>query len=168
MDAAGLASGSGPSYRQTHNMETAAPAPKDGWTRSVWPVLAGILTIVVATTGVNIVLHRRKAFPPIKEPLDDRLSLLALSYRIVISVAGAYLTSRLAPAAPMKHALILGAVGTVLGGVGVIATWGKGMGPEWYPISIAVLAVPQCWLGGKLYELRAARPGLKLWTARRG
>ena len=55
------------------------------------------------------------------EPLTDALALLATSYRIVISVAGAWLTARLAPARPMKHALILGGVGTVLGLVGLAA-----------------------------------------------
>jgi hypothetical protein len=34
--------------------------------------------------------------------------------------------------------------------VDVVASWGKGLGPAWYPIALAVLAVPQCWAGGKL------------------
>ena len=33
----------------------------------------------------------------------------------------------------------------------------RGLGPRWYPIALAVLAIPQCWVGGKLYELRAAK-----------
>jgi len=88
------------------------------------------------------------------QPLTDTLALLASSYRLVISIGGAWLTARLAPAKPMKHALVLGLVGTVLGLVGVVATWNKGLGPRWYPISLAVLAIPQCWVGGKIYELR--------------
>jgi hypothetical protein len=28
------------------------------------------------------------------------------------------------------------------------------MGPEWYPISLAVLAIPQCWAGGRLFVAR--------------
>src|SRR2546428_392951 len=65
-------------------------------------------------------------------------------------------TAGLGPAKLMKHALILGVVGTLLGAAGAAATWGKGMGPAWYPVSLAVLALPQCWVGGKLYERRAA------------
>ena len=53
--------------------------------------------------------------------------------------------------------MILGVVGTVLGLVGVVATWNQGLGPRWYPILLAVLAIPQCWLGGKLYELQAGK-----------
>jgi hypothetical protein len=73
---------------------------------------------------------------------------------MVISVGGAWLTARLAPSQPMKHALILGYVGVVLGLGGVIATWNMSLGPRWYPVGLAVLAIPQCWLGGRIYEMR--------------
>ncbi|HUK20594.1 MAG TPA: hypothetical protein VLV45_03450 [Gemmatimonadales bacterium] len=51
---------------------------------------------------------------------------------------------------------LLGYIGVVLGLVGLAATWNKGLGPRWYPLALVVLAVPQCWLGGKLYELGGA------------
>lgn len=127
--------------------------------RSFWAVAAGVLFIIVVTTLVDLVLHAVKVFPPLDQPqtLDDRLSLIASSYRLVIGVAGGWLTAKLAPQNPMKHALILGVVGVVLGLVGVIATWNLGMGPRWYPISLAVLAIPQCWAGGKIFVSQAAR-----------
>jgi hypothetical protein len=90
-------------------------------------------------------------------PLDDALALLATSYRIVIGIGAAWLTARLAPEKPLKHAMILGAVGVVLAIAGVVATWNLGLGPRWYPIALAVLALPQCWVGGKLYERQAAK-----------
>jgi hypothetical protein len=55
----------------------------------------------------------------------------------------------------MRHAIILGVVGTILGLVGVVVSWGKGLGPTWYPIAIAVLAIPQCWAGGKIHEVQS-------------
>jgi Na+/melibiose symporter-like transporter len=125
--------------------------------KSIWAVVAGVLLIIVVTTVVDIALHALGVFPPMDQPLDNRLSVLATSYRIVISIGGAWLTARLAPANPMKHALILGLVGTVLGLVGVVATWNRGLGPRWYPIALAVLAIPQCWVGGKLYEMRSGK-----------
>lgn len=125
--------------------------------RHVWAILAGLLFTIVVTTLVDILLHAVDVFPPMGAPLDDGLSLIALSYRIPITIGGAYLTARKAPSEPMKHALILGAIGTVLGGIGVMATWGKGMGPSWYPISLMVLAIPECWLGGKLFLARSGR-----------
>jgi hypothetical protein len=125
--------------------------------KSIWAVVAGVLFIIIVTTLIDIALHALGVFPPMDQPLDDKLSLLATSYRIVISIGGAWLTARLAPAKPMKHALILGLVGTVLGLVGVVATWNRGLGPRWYPIALAVLAIPQCWVGGKLYEMRSGK-----------
>jgi hypothetical protein len=125
--------------------------------RSIWAVVAGVLFIIVVTTLVDIVLHAIGVFPPMDQPINDALALLATFYRIVISVVGAWLTARLAPDKPMKHALILGVVGVVLGLVGVAATWNLRLGPRWYPISLAVLAIPQCWVGGKIYELQSGR-----------
>ena len=122
--------------------------------RSTWAVLAGVLFIVIVTTLVDIALHAAGVFPPMDKPIDDKLALLATAYRIIISVAGAWLTARLAPQKPMKHALILGLVGVALGLVGVVATWNLGLGPRWYPIALVVLAVPQCWAGGRIYVLR--------------
>jgi len=121
--------------------------------KSVWAVVAGVLFIIVVTTLVDIVLHMARVFPPMNQPINDALALLATSYRLVISVAGAWLTARLAPGQPMKHAMVLGVVGTVLGLVGVVTTWNLGLGPRWYAIALAVLAIPQCWAGGKIYEM---------------
>ena len=125
--------------------------------KSIWAVIAGVLFIIIVTTLVDIVLHVIGVFPPMDQPLDDRLALLATSYRIVISIAGAWLTARLAPSRPMRHAMMLGVVGTALGLIGLVATWNLGLGPRWYPIAIAMLALPQCWAGGRIYEMRQAR-----------
>jgi hypothetical protein len=124
--------------------------------KSIWAVFAGILVIIVVTTLVDIVLHVVHVFPAMNQPITDGLAMLATAYRVVISIGGAWLTARLAPANPMKHALILGVVGTVFGLAGVVKTWNMGLGPHWYPIALAVLAIPQCWAGGKLFEMQSA------------
>ncbi len=122
--------------------------------QSIRAIAAGVIFIIVVSTLADAVLHAAGVYPPWDQPIDDKLSLLATSYRFAISVAGAWLTARLAPADPMKHAMILGYVGTLMGLVGVVATWNMGMGPRWYPIALAVLAIPQCWAGGKIYVLQ--------------
>ena len=132
------------------------PGPKVNMNRkSIWAVVAGVLVIIVVTTLVDIAMHAVGVLPPMDQPIDDALALLATSYRIVITIGGAFLTARLAPDKPMKHAMVLGIVGTVLGVVGVVATWNRGLGPRWYPIALAVLAIPQCWVGGRLYVRRS-------------
>ncbi len=125
--------------------------------KSVWAVLAGVLFVLVVTSVVDFVLHAVGFFPPMNQPINDSRALVATLYRIVISVIGAWLTARLAPSHPMKHALILGVVGTFLGLVGVIATWNLGLGPRWYAITLAVLAIPQCWVGGMIYVAQTSR-----------
>jgi hypothetical protein len=123
--------------------------------KSILAVAVGVVFIIVVTTLVDIVLHKTGVFPPMDQPINDNLALLATAYRIIISIGGAWLTARLAPDKPMKHALALGVVGTALGFAGVVVTWNSGLGPRWYPIALAVLAIPQCWVGGKLYVMRA-------------
>jgi hypothetical protein len=60
--------------------------------RSVWAVIAGVLFIIVITTLVDIALHAAGVYPPLGQPINDAL---------------------------------------------------------------AVLAIPQCWVGGKIYEMRS-------------
>jgi len=123
--------------------------------KSVWAVAAGVLVVIVVTTAVDVLLHAVGIFPQAGQPLDNALALLASSYRLVITVGAGWLTAALAPAKPMKHAMILGAIGTLLGLAGVVATWNLGLGPRWYPVSLAVLAVPECWAGAKIQQRRS-------------
>jgi hypothetical protein len=120
--------------------------------KSIWAVMAGILAVIGVTTLVDILLHVAHVYPPMDQPLTDPLAALATAYRIPISIAGAWLTARLAPDRPLFHAMVLGYVGTVLGLVGVVTTWNKNLGPHWYPILLTILSVPQCWIGGILFE----------------
>jgi len=124
--------------------------------RSVGALLAGMVAGAVPVLATDAVLHATGVFPASPQPAGDALLLLATAYRVVYGVAGSYLTAWLAPSHPMRHVLVLGVLGTVLGIVGVVVTWGRGyvVGHEWYPITLAVLAIPQSWLGGILHRLR--------------
>ena len=124
--------------------------------KSIGAVLAGILVGAVLSLGTDVVLHATHVFPPWDQPASNALLLLATAYRIVYSIAGSYVTARLAPNRPMLHALVLGALGLVVCIVCAMVTWNKGpaFGPHWYPVALIVLAIPQCWVGGKLYEMQ--------------
>ena len=51
---------------------------------------------------------------------DPSLNVLALSYRIVYTILGGYITASLAPHAPMRHVIVVGLVGFVAGSAGAI------------------------------------------------
>jgi len=120
--------------------------------RSVLAIVAGFLVVVILSLGIDEVLHLLKVYPPWGEPMyEPRLNALALSYRIVITVLSGYVTARLAPRNPMKHVVIGGLIGVLLGCAGVLGAMQIPMGPIWYPIAIAVTGAPSVWLGGMLY-----------------
>ena len=121
--------------------------------RSTGAIVLGFVAVVVLSLGTDEVLHLLKVYPPWGQPMfDPRLNLLALSYRIVYTILGSYIAARFAPRNPMRHALILGAIGFVLSIPGVIIATQMKLGPVWYPIGLVVTALPCDWLGGVLFE----------------
>jgi hypothetical protein len=128
--------------------------------KSIGAVVAGLAFVMVVSTVVDVILHAAKVYAPMGEPMTNGLAVLASAYRLVIGIAGAYLTARLAPARPLKHALILGAIGIVLGTIGAVATWNMGLGPRWYAVGLVLVALPQCWFGGWLYARNCATASL--------
>lgn len=123
--------------------------------RSVGAVLAGFFAVVVLSLGTDQVLHMLDVYPPWGQPMrEPALNFLALTYRIIYTVLGSYLTARLAPHSPMRHVWVLGSIGLFFGTIGAIATIPMNLGPAWYPIAIALTALPCSWLGGMLHRKR--------------
>lgn len=119
--------------------------------RSITAVLAGLVAIFVLSIGTDQVLHALDVYPPWGEPMvQTELLLLALGYRLVFDTFGCWLAARLAPHSAMLHALILGGIGFVLSTAGAIAMWD--MGPNWYPVVLALSAPPSAWLGGRIAQ----------------
>lgn len=117
--------------------------------RSTGAVLAGFVAVFALSLGTDQVMHVLDVYPPWGQPMTDTgLLLLALTYRIIYGIAGGYITARLAPHAPMRHALIGGGIGFVLSMAGGIAMWD--MGAHWYPIALALSSVPCSWAGAAL------------------
>ena len=119
--------------------------------KSIGAVLAGFLAVVVLSVGTDFVLESLAIFPSQSEPAAYTAGLLmvALVYRCVYTVAGGYVTARLAPDRPVRHATILGFVGIVAGTIGVVVSWN--LTPHhWYPIALVITALPCTWLGGRL------------------
>lgn len=125
--------------------------------RSVAAVFLGFISVAVFSLATDQLLHVLDVYPPWSEPMwDPGLNLLALSYRIVYTVLGGYITARLAPASPMRHVAILGTIGFITASAGAIAAMNLNFGPNWYPIALAVTGFPCVWLGGVLHGRREA------------
>jgi hypothetical protein len=119
-------------------------------------VLGGFVTVVVLSIGTDQLFHVLEVYPPWGEPMyEARLNLLALSYRILYTVLGGYVTASLAPQTQMRHVVVLGVIGFLAGLVGAIAAISSAdLGPDWYPIAIAVTGFPAVWAGGLLWTAR--------------
>jgi hypothetical protein len=145
--------------------ETATP--RRLW-RSTGAVLAGFLAVVLLSLATDQLFHALDVYPPWGQPMRDAgLLLLALAYRIAYAVLGSYIAARLAPRNPMRHALVLGAVGTVVSLAGAIAVIPMDLGPSWYPIALVLTALPCAWLGGVLHRAGAMNDRLSANSTRR-
>jgi len=136
----------------TIQMAETNASPRRFW-RSAGAVFLGFLAVVVLSLGTDQLMHVLNVYPPWNEPMNETGdNLLALAYRCLYGVIGGYVTARFAPHSPMRHALVGGAIGFVLSTVGAIATINMNMGPGWYPILLALTALPTSWLGGVLHH----------------
>lgn len=128
--------------------------PSKNIPKSIGAVLAGFIVVVILSIGTDIILETLGILPPQTQPEAYVwwMLLVALIYRTIYTVMGGYVTAKLSPQRPMKHAVILGILGTVAGTAGAAANWN--LGNHWYPVALAVLALPSTWWGGKLYAKR--------------
>ena len=122
--------------------------------KSIGAVLAGFLAIVILSVGTDTILEQAGVLPE-GALFDTGLLLLALMYRSLYSVIGAYITARLAPNQPMRHALALGLLGIGVSSLGTLAA--RDLGPAWYGLALVLVSLPLAWLGGREFELRSAR-----------
>jgi hypothetical protein len=117
--------------------------------KSIGSVFTGIIAIVLLSTGTDFVLENFGVFPPVEGGQMMRWMLaLAFFYRTIYGVAGGYITATLAPSLPMRHAVILGIIGTLASLVGAIVGWN--LSAHWYPMALVITALPTTWLGAKL------------------
>jgi hypothetical protein len=120
------------------------------WLKSTGAVVAAFILVGVLHTLTDMVLEKSGVFPPPDSAAALGTTYLAVAavYRNLYNVLGGWVVARLAPRAPVGHAIALGLLGTAAATAGTIAMWH--VGQHWYPVTLAVLALPSCWLGGLL------------------
>jgi hypothetical protein len=118
--------------------------------KSIAAVLAGIIIVVVLSVATDGLLKKAGVFPAGSDPalFLPWMLALALAYRCVYSVISGYVIAKLAPLKPMRLVIIAGIIGFAASVLGVIAAWDQSA--HWYPIALAITALPATWLGGKL------------------
>ena len=127
------------------------------WLASTGAVVAGFLVTALASIAADALMYSTGIFPPSPQTMTATLFAMAAAYRALFTIAGGYITARLAPNRPMRHAWILAAIGQAAGIAGVVAWYvvgGAELGPSWYAILIAAEAVPCVWIGGRLATAR--------------
>ena len=135
-----------------------APARSTHLGRSVVVVTAALVANIVLSLGADQAFHALDVYPPWGQPMHEpELNVVALSYRLVFGVASGWIVALLAPGAPKRHALILGAIATTLGALGVLGAAQVELGPLWYPVALMISAYPTVRLGAILHERRARR-----------
>jgi len=122
--------------------------------KSIGAVIAGFILIVVLSVTVDSILKVMDILPPDHLFVSTGLILFVLFYRAVFSLIGSYLSAKLAPQNPMKHALALGVLGLVISSIGAIVA--SDLGPGWYAWTLAAISLPVAWLGGRLFEMQSA------------
>jgi hypothetical protein len=130
--------------------------------RSVLAVVAGFVFIAAFAIGTDALVRSvvPGAFDATGRTDSVPLLLFTICYVGVWAVAGCWLTARLAPNRPMRHAMILGVLGLAFNVMGSIAAWDTA--PAWFHLVSLALVLPFAWLGGRLRERQLARGELSL------
>ena len=119
--------------------------------KSVRAMLAGFGAGALPSVATDSILEKTGLM--ITKPFDANpvgLIIGVLLYRLIFNVMGSYVTARLAPSHPMRHAMILGLLGLVIGIIGAVIMWA--IPPHWYSVSVALISVPCAWIGAILAE----------------
>ena len=123
--------------------------------RSALALLAGIAVGIVLSTGTDFGLHAIGLTPSPKERWPNELLVLATAYRSIYGILASYIIARLAPNRPMAHSLLAGVMGVLVSSLGAAATWSTTVGQHWYPVALALTALPTAWLGAKLWLVQS-------------
>jgi len=125
--------------------------------KSVLAVLAGLVVTIALSIGLDVIMYSTGVFPASGAEMTESNWSMATAYRIVAAIVGTWVTARLAPARPMKHALITGGIGMAIATLGAVLAWNKGpeFGPHWYMLALIITALPCAWIGAKFHAAAA-------------
>jgi hypothetical protein len=116
--------------------------------RSVLAVVAGIAVLTVTSFAIEAAMN-----PLLTKTFPGALRIVTVIYTMACVAAGGYVTSWMAPRAPVRHALIMGLIESALTVVAMLSL--PEHAPLWSWIAGIVLTTPAAWLGGLLRARRS-------------
>ena len=119
--------------------------------RSIAAILAGIVVLTITSFAIEAVAN-----PLLQKTFPGALRIVTLVYTMVCVAAGGYVTAWLARRAPVRHAIIMGAIESALTIVAMLSLGEHA--PLWSWIAGIVLTTPAAWLGGLLLTRRPSWP----------
>jgi len=122
--------------------------------KSIGAIFAGFISVAILSIATDFILEKTGVFPPHDKLrlFASHMAFIAFIYRSVYTVLGGFITAKLAFEKPMLHAMILAVIGTIMAILGAVANWDKtSEATHWYPIALAVTALPCIWLGVFLF-----------------
>jgi hypothetical protein len=125
--------------------------------KSIWACFAGILIGVVLSLGTDKILEMTAILPEGNLWVSASLIWFVIAYRTVYNIIGSYFVARLAPNHPMRHAIIVGVLDTIVSIIGAVVNINMNLGPEWYCWTLVALALPGAWVGGKLFVMESKK-----------
>jgi phosphatidylglycerophosphate synthase len=121
--------------------------------RSIGAVLAGFFTGAILSTATDQILANMNLMNMVDFKANPWwLILLVVFYRFLFNITGCYVTARLAPDKPMRHAMVIGVGGTFLGILGSILMWDQSL--AWFNLAIILISIPSAWIGAMLLILQ--------------
>ena len=129
--------------------------------KSIGAVLVGFIVGAVLSIGTDKLLEAIGILPHGNLWVSNALIAFVLFYRTVYNILGCYIVARLAPNHALRHALVVGVIGTIISILGAIVTKDMDIGPAWYAWTLAALSLPASWVGGKLYVRQLAQKGVQ-------
>lgn len=123
--------------------------------RSIGAVLLGFITGAILSVATDLAFEKMGIMN--MTSFKDNpwwIILTVIFYRFLFNITGCYVAARLAPHNPMRHAMIIGVVGTILGIIGSIIMWDQAV--AWYNISIILISIPSAWIGATISMIQNA------------
>jgi hypothetical protein len=131
--------------------------------KNIGAVIAGFVLTLILTRGMDILLESIGVFPTVEEQQKYGFNILwmnivAIVYRIALTILGGYLTVKLSASRPMRNVNMLGIVGTIVAIIGNIVvsqiTEMANVLPVWFSVALVLIVYPSVWIGGKLATIR--------------